>query len=215
MNRIGEILSLQHGQLDRLLGLTAAAAMAGEWAGYRARLKALREALVEHMLYEEEELFPSLQRGGLDAAEVAQLLHQHARLRMLLDTLSAAAPQHDPEGCLAELETLSEFQREHHLREQAACYPQSNLMAAPPPAPPPFADEAAERGPAPLDLRGLQPPEPIVRIFEALERAPGTPLRAILPHEPVPLYGLLRERGFAYTGTPRSDGGFEVLIERA
>jgi uncharacterized protein (DUF2249 family) len=67
----------------------------------------------------------------------------------------------------------------------------------------------------PMDLRGLQPPEPIVRIFQALERGPGAPLRVILPHEPVPLYGLLRERGYSYAGAPRPDGGFEVLIERA
>ena len=66
-----------------------------------------------------------------------------------------------------------------------------------------------------LDLRGLQPPEPIVRIFDALERSPGSPLRAILPHEPVPLYALLRERGFRCAGTPRADGGFDLLIERS
>ena len=68
---------------------------------------------------------------------------------------------------------------------------------------------------AAMDLRGLQPPEPIVRIFQALERNPGAPLRVILPHEPVPLYALLRERGFSYTGSARPDGGFEVLIEPA
>jgi hypothetical protein len=54
-----------------------------------------------------------------------------------------------------------------------------------------------------------------VRIFQALEASPGAPLRVILPHEPVPLYGLLRERGYSYAGAPRPDGGYEVLIERA
>ena len=210
MNRISETLSTQQDQVARLLTLTAAAAHASEWAGYRARLRALRESLLEHMSYEEEELFPAL-GGALDAGDYAGLLKQHATLRMMLDTLNAAAPQHDPEGCMAELEALTAFQDEHHACELAACYPQSDRMAAPPPAPPPLAPASA----SPMDLRGLQPPEPIVRIFEALERAPGTPLRAILPHEPVPLYGLLRERGFAYTGTARADGGFEVLIERA
>jgi hypothetical protein len=174
-------------------------------------LRALRESLLEHMSYEEEELFPAL-GPVLAARETARLLEQHAMLRELLDTLGAAAPQHDPEGCMAELERLGALQSEHHACEQLACYPQSGEMAAPPPAPPPMGKGA---GPSPLDLRGLQPPEPIVRIFEALERAPRTPLRAILPHEPVPLYGLLRERGFSYTGTPRADGGFEVLIEPA
>jgi hypothetical protein len=54
-----------------------------------------------------------------------------------------------------------------------------------------------------------------VRIFEALERAPREPLRAILPHEPVPLYALLRERGYSYSGTQRPDGGYELLIQRS
>jgi Uncharacterized conserved protein (DUF2249)/Hemerythrin HHE cation binding domain len=211
MNRIGESLSTHHDQVDRLLALTAAAAHAGEWGGYRARLRALREALLEHMSYEEEELFPALGRGGLEAGEIAQLMEQHAKLRILLDTLHAAAPQHDPEGCMAELEQLTALQSEHHARELAACYPESDRMAAPPP--PPLL--AAGNASAPLDLRGLQPPEPIVRIFQALERDPGARLRVILPHEPVPLYGLLRERGYSFAGSPRPDGAFEVLIERS
>ena len=112
-------------------------------------------------------------------------------LRNCLDTLNSAAPAADPEGYLAELDQLAAL-----------------LLARGVPD-----GEVAARF-ATLDLRGLRPPEPIVRIFDALERAPDAPLRAILPHEPVPLYGLLRERGFACTGAQRADGGFEILIER-
>jgi uncharacterized protein (DUF2249 family) len=112
-------------------------------------------------------------------------------LRIRLDTLNSAAPEPDPAGYLAELEQLAELLRARGLpqREVAARF-------------------------TTLDLRGLQPPEPIARIFEALERAPGEPLRAILPHEPVPLYSLLRERGFTCRGAVRADGGYEVLVER-
>ena len=66
-----------------------------------------------------------------------------------------------------------------------------------------------------MDLRGLQPLEPIVRILHALEHGAGAPLRVILPHEPVPLYVLLRERGYRCCGAPRPDGGYELLIERS
>jgi hypothetical protein len=69
--------------------------------------------------------------------------------------------------------------------------------------------------PPALDLRGLQPPEPIVRILAALERAPDEPLHAILPHEPLPLYGLLRERGFSCIGETRGDGGYHLLIKKS
>lgn len=121
-----------------------------------------------------------------------RLAPEEEELRRGLDVLNAATPGPDPEGYLAEFEQLARLLREHGVPE---------------------GDVAARM--TTLDLRGLQPPEPMVRIFAALERAPGEPVRAILPHEPVPLYGLLRERGFACSGAPRADGGFEVLIQRS
>lgn len=155
------------GDLQSQLDEVIAGARRRDWSGYRECLEALREALAE--------------QPGFEAQEVAQ---RH------LDTLQAAAPQHDPEGCAAELEALAVALRGCAL------------------------PRARGRPPA-LELRGLQPPEPIVRIFAALERSPDKPLRAILPHEPVPLYALLRERGYRCSGAPRADGGYELLIERA
>ena len=129
--------------------------------------------------------------AALRDALCEQLAAGEEDLRIRLDTLNSAAPGADPEGYLAELDQLAGL-----------------LLARGVPE-----GEVVTRFTT-LDLRGLRPPEPIVRIFDALQRAPGTPLRAILPHEPVPLYGLLRERGFSCTGAQRADGGFEVLIER-
>jgi hypothetical protein len=209
MNGTSHSLSGQHEDLETLLDDAVRDARRADWPAYRARLRALSAAFMEHMTYEDEELFPKLERGGVAAAELDALRAEHAHFRMQLEALGAAAPEYDPEGCIEELEDLARFQRVHHAREAGACYAHADRLGV---APPPRV--VASPAPA-LDLRGLQPPEPIVRIFDALERAPRTPLRAILPHEPVPLYGLLRERGFAYTGTPRADGGFEVLIEPA
>lgn len=207
-------LSALHENLDRRLAATVDAARRGDWAAYMACFVALREELMEHMAYEDEELFPLLEKSGLAPAELAALHEDHAEFRQQLDALNAAAPQHDPEGCIAELERLAEFQGKHHARELAVCYRHADRLAlAPPPAL--RARPASSDGPVPMDLRGLQPPEPMVRIFQALERAPHEPIRAILPHEPVPLYGLLRERGFGWAGTQRADGGYELLIRRA
>jgi hypothetical protein len=146
---------------------TIAAARGADWARYRMRLAALREAL---------------ERTGASEEE---------RVRRHLDTLGAAAPEHDAEGCATELEALGAA-----LGAQA------------------LAAQAAQASPAAIDLRGLRPPEPITRIFDALQRSPDAPLRVILPHEPVPLYEMLRQRGFRYSGRARSEGGFELLIER-
>lgn len=150
-------------QIEPMLRATLASARARDWVAYRMRFASLRDALRE---------------------SPQEMVRRH------LDVLSAAAPEHDAEGCVAELEALA-----------------AELGA---PAP-----DAAPAAPAAVDLRGLQPPEPIVRIFRALESAPRSPLRVILPHEPVPLYDMLRQRGFRYSGAPRPDGGFELLIEAA
>lgn len=212
MSAISEFLSAHHAHLDRLLTEVVAAAQRSEWPAYRAGMAALDAALLEHISYEDEELFPEFERLGIGVGDLATLRDDHAHFRRQMEALGAAAPEHDPEGCIAELELLAAFQRAHHEREMSACYAQADRLVVPPPPPMPAA-RAAGVAPARLDLRGLQPPEPIVRIFEALERAPRTPLCAILPHEPMPLYALLRERGFSFTGTQRPDGGFEILIE--
>ena len=153
-----------------LIDAALRAARAGDWAAYRLRFAALRDGC-------------------------AELIEQDEALRQQFETLGAADPAHDPEGCIAAFEALAAHLRSRHAGALRA-------WRAPPP----------ERA---MDLRGLQPPEPIVRIFEALERSPGEPLRAILPHEPVPLYALLRERGYSCSGTQRPDGGYELLIERS
>lgn len=51
-----------------------------------------------------------------------------------------------------------------------------------------------------LDNRGLQPPEPMVRILEALGgMLPGDQLVALMDREPLLLYPELERRGFAWT----------------
>ena len=196
-------LSMQHAQLEREVDAVVAAGRARCWTLYRQYLAGLREGLLQHMLFEEEALFPVLEKGA--AAAVKALREDHAQLRRHLETLGAAAPEQDPAGCIAELRELAALLRSHHAAEMALD-PQYAVRPGP---------RLVLNEPAAMDLRGLQPPEPMVRIFQALERSPGAPLRVILPHEPVPLYALLRERGFSCTGATRPDGGFEILIERS
>jgi uncharacterized protein (DUF2249 family) len=66
-----------------------------------------------------------------------------------------------------------------------------------------------------LDNRGLEPPEPLVRILEALEHlAPGEVLEAINERDPVFLYPELEARGAAIRTEKRAEGGLRLLIRR-
>lgn len=65
-----------------------------------------------------------------------------------------------------------------------------------------------------LDLRGLQPPEPMERVLEALDLlADGTALEVILDREPHPLYRILARNGYASTSQWQADG-CRVTIRR-
>ena len=66
-----------------------------------------------------------------------------------------------------------------------------------------------------LDNRGLQPPEPMVRILEALEQlGPGQVIEALNERDPLFLYPELQARGAAIRAE-RTDAGIRLLIRRA
>ena len=77
--------------------------------------------------------------------------------------------------------------------------------------------EAAPEAPAEVlvDARGLEPPQPMQRILEALARLPqGAALRARTDRRPMLLYPKLEERGYRYETGEAEDDGYETRIWR-
>lgn len=67
-----------------------------------------------------------------------------------------------------------------------------------------------------LDARGLEPPEPLIRILTALESLPaGVRLQARTDREPCHLFGEAEQRGFRHHSTPQADGSWITVLERA
>lgn len=64
-----------------------------------------------------------------------------------------------------------------------------------------------------LDVGGMEPPEPMVRILDALDTlGPDERLRVLIDRNPIPLYRVLQRYGFEYRTTQLEDLRFEVLI---
>jgi len=64
-----------------------------------------------------------------------------------------------------------------------------------------------------IDVCGLEPPEPLERVLDALsELAPGQQLRMLIDREPRPLYAILQQNGFTYEQHERPDQLYEILI---
>lgn len=66
-----------------------------------------------------------------------------------------------------------------------------------------------------VDARGLEPPQPMVKILEALTTLPArTGIRARTDRRPMHLYAHLEERGFVGETTEQTDGSFLTHIRR-
>jgi len=95
--------------------------------------------------------------------------------------------------------------------------PAAPQAAAAPPQAAPGSPGRACGGPPVLEVdgRGLEPPQPLVKILEALTTLPaGAQLRARTNHRPVHLPAHLEERGFVGETTEEQDGSFVTLIRR-
>lgn len=66
-----------------------------------------------------------------------------------------------------------------------------------------------------LDVRELEPPEPLRCVLAAAEQlAPGGRIRMLQRFEPFPLYGLLEQRGFNYRVEQPEIDRYEIVIWR-
>ena len=66
-----------------------------------------------------------------------------------------------------------------------------------------------------LDNRGLAPPEPMVRILEAVQSLQGgDQLDVLMDREPLLLYSELERRGLSWEFSDRDGGDFLLVIRR-
>ena len=66
-----------------------------------------------------------------------------------------------------------------------------------------------------LDVRGLQPPEPLERVLEALDRlGPDDRIIVKFDRRPVPLYRILERNGYIYYEAPGTDALLDITIRR-
>ncbi len=64
-----------------------------------------------------------------------------------------------------------------------------------------------------LDIRGLEPPEPLERVLATIaDFRAGDTLKLLTDYEPYPLYRILERDGFAHRMEPGADAACEVTI---
>ncbi|HWL17209.1 MAG TPA: DUF2249 domain-containing protein [Opitutus sp.] len=80
---------------------------------------------------------------------------------------------------------------------------------------PPSTSVAKAAGVEEIDVRGLEPPEPLIRILDRLEKLPaGVELRARTDREPCHLFGEAEQRGFRHDCRAQPDGSYLTVLTR-
>ena len=66
-----------------------------------------------------------------------------------------------------------------------------------------------------LDVRGLEAPEPLVRVLEMLDTLPADGTRLLkIDCRPVPLFRILERNGYAHEERPGTESLLEISIRR-
>jgi uncharacterized protein (DUF2249 family) len=66
-----------------------------------------------------------------------------------------------------------------------------------------------------LDVRGMEPPEPLELVLGAIDGfGPGDKLKVIIDCHPVPLFRILDRDGYAYRAEPGQTSAYEITIWR-
>lgn len=66
-----------------------------------------------------------------------------------------------------------------------------------------------------LDVRGMEPPEPLERVLQAIDKfAPGDRLKLVIDCRPQPLFRILERNGFAYREQAGAESLYEITIWR-
>jgi uncharacterized protein (DUF2249 family) len=82
--------------------------------------------------------------------------------------------------------------------------------------PPAAAAPTAAGSDVDVDARGLEPPEPLIRILNALESASaGATVRARTDREPCHLFGEATQRGFHHESRAQPDGSWLTVLTRS
>jgi uncharacterized protein (DUF2249 family) len=64
-----------------------------------------------------------------------------------------------------------------------------------------------------IDGRRMVPPEPMERVLSELDNlGDGDRIRLLVPHDPQPLYRILKMNGYTHSSSLQDDGTVEVLI---
>lgn len=120
-----ETLSAQHRECDQAFARIEQHAIRGHWSEAVAAMHEFVDGMSAHFAYEENELFPALEKAHplIAAGPIPVMLAEHQQMRELFDELALALRNHDQEHLADSVQTLLFLMRQHNTKEENVLYP--------------------------------------------------------------------------------------------
>jgi hemerythrin-like domain-containing protein len=120
-----ETLSAQHRSCDLALTRIERAAHAGDWEAAGEAQRDFVDRTEAHLSYEENTLFPALERAFPPAAAgpIPVMRSEHQQMRELFEDLALAARDHDASLLADTVQTLLFVMQQHNAKEENMLYP--------------------------------------------------------------------------------------------
>lgn len=121
----------QHREADECWAAVENAAEAGDGAKVAAAFAAFDRALRQHLLLEEEVLFPEFEEAtGITQGPTMVMRAEHRQMRALLDQMNAALAAADHKALVDVGDTLFTLISQHNMKEEGMLYRMSEQALA-------------------------------------------------------------------------------------
>lgn len=119
-----DFMTTKHRDCDALFAAAENAAHEGDLAAAAAAFATFAESLRQHLVIEEEVLFPAFEaRTGMAGGPTAVMRMEHAQMRAMLDQLQRAIDGGSLDDFLGLGETLNILIQQHNMKEEQMLYP--------------------------------------------------------------------------------------------
>lgn len=124
MTSIQDTMSHDHQRCDQLFAEAEQQAANQQWSDAQNIVQQFRDALFNHLNFEENTLFPAFEdKTGMTQGPTNMMRHEHEQIRELVNELIEAANAQNQERYLGLSDSLLIFMQQHNMKEEQILYP--------------------------------------------------------------------------------------------
>jgi len=127
MTSISEFFSDQHRTCDRMFEEMEEAVSRSNWPQAASLSTELQRDTLQHLLNEEEGLFPLFEeKTGMRGGPTQVMRSEHVEIRELLERIDEAIGNENRDDALGTAETFFLFMQQHNVKEEQVLYPMAD-----------------------------------------------------------------------------------------